>query len=90
MNESRRILNQKISIEKIETVLDILDKLPDKPQQKLSVEEKLLTIRHKIKLCLRRGYSVEEISLVLKQQGIDVTSQQLKKWNESFSVKSKC
>ena len=69
MNESRRILNQKISIEKIETVLDILDKLPDKPQQKLSVEEKLLTIRHKIKLCLRRGYSVEEISLVLKQQG---------------------
>ena len=77
-----------ISIERIEAVLDVLDKLPDKPQQELSKQEKQRAMREKIKLCLRRGYSYEEISLVLKHQGIDVTSGWLLKWNESEEVES--
>ena len=77
-----------ISIEKIEAVLDVLDKLPDKPQQKPNQLKKLLAMREKIKLVMSRGYSYEEISLVLKQQGIDVTSGWLKEWNESEEVES--
>ena len=88
MDESRRIRSHLISIERIEAVLDVLDKLPDKPQQELSKQEKLLAMRKKIKLCLSRGYSYEEISLVLRQQGIDVTSHWLLKWNESEEVES--
>ena len=46
----------------------------------LSPDEKLLKLRHKIERVLRLGYSYEEIAEVLKQQDINISTAQLKKY----------
>lgn len=84
---SRR--NQKISLSQIEAIEDVLDRLEKKPQPKLSRHEKLYQMKDKIERVLQLGYSYEEISLVLKQQGIDLNAEQLLRWHESRSPKDK-
>ena len=82
MTESK--VNRKIKIEAIEAVSDILDKLEPKlkhqPRLELSSDEKLLNLRLKIDRVLRLGYSYEEIAEVLKQQDINISTAQLKKY----------
>ena len=72
--------NQKIKIEVIEAVLELLDKLEPKPKPKLSKDELLLKLRHKIEHVLRLGYSYAEVTEVLKQQDIDISTEKLKKY----------
>ena len=82
MAESRA--NRKIKIETIEAVSALLDKLEPKlkhqPKPELSSDEKLLNLRHKIERVLRLGYSYEEITEVLKQQDINISTTQLKRY----------
>ena len=72
--------NQKIKIEVIEAVLELLDKLEPKPKPKPHQDEKLLNLRHKIERVLRLGYSYAEITEVLKQQDINISTEKLKKY----------
>lgn len=72
--------NQKIKIEVIEAVLELLDKLEPKPKPKPHQDEKLLNLRHKIERVLRLGYSYGEITEVLKQQDINISTEKLKKY----------
>ncbi len=78
MTKSRS--NQKIKIEVIEAVLELLDKLEPKPKPKPHQDEKLLNLRHKIECVLRLGYSYAEITEVLKQQDINISTEKLKKY----------
>ena len=75
-------VNQKIKIETIEAVSELLDKLEPKlkSKPKLSQDEKLFNLRHKIERVLRLGYSYGEITEVLKQQDINISTERLKKY----------
>ena len=77
-------VNRKIKIKAIEAVSDLLDKLEPKlksqPRPELSPDEKLLNLRLKIDRVLRLGYSYEEITEVLKQQDINISTERLKKY----------
>ena len=82
MTESR--VNQKIKIKAIEAVSDLLDKLEPKlksqPRPELNQSEKLFNLRLKIDRVLRLGYNYEEIAEVLKQQDINISTAQLKRY----------
>ena len=82
MTKSR--VNQKIKIETIEAVSELLDKLEPKlksqPKSELSQSKKLFNLRHKIERVLRLGYSYEEVVEVLKQQNINISTERLKRY----------
>ena len=90
MTKSR--VNQKIKIETIEAVSELLDQLEPRLKPKLitelSSDEKLFNLRHKIKRVLRLGYSYGEITEVLKQQDIDISTEKLKKYLSTADNKS--
>lgn len=75
--------NSRISIEVIEALESVLDKLEPKPKPNLSQSEKLFKLRHKIERVLRLGYSYEEIAFVLKQQDIIISSKMLESYLKS-------
>ncbi|MDJ0596892.1 MAG: hypothetical protein QNJ72_44185 [Pleurocapsa sp. MO_226.B13] len=82
MAESR--VNQKIKIETIEAVSELLDQLEPKLKSQSKPEPhqdvKLLNLRHKIERILRLGYSYEEVVEVLKQQNINISTERLKRY----------
>ncbi len=78
MTKSR--VNQKIKIETIEAVSELLDQLEPKLKPKLSQDEKLFNLRHKIERVLRLGYSYGEITEVLKQQDINISTERLQRY----------
>ena len=77
-------VNRKIKIEAIEALSELLDKLEPKlksqPRPELSPDEKLLSLKHQIERVLRLGYSYGEITEVLKQQDINISTERLKKY----------
>ena len=82
MTKSR--VNHQIKIETIEAVSELLDqlepKLKSQPKPEPHQDEKLFNLRHKIERVLRLGYSYGEITDVLKQQDINISTERLKKY----------
>lgn len=70
--------NQKIHINKLETALDKLERLEDKPKKELTLRESIYFLRDKLNSALKKGYSYDDLSEILAEQDILVSAATLK------------
>lgn len=70
--------NQKIHVNKLNTVLDKLDQLESKPKEELTLRESIYFLRGKLNSALKKGYSYEDLSEILAEQEILVSAATLK------------
>ena len=71
---------QKISIDKLQTTLVELERLAEKPKDKLSLRESIYFLRDKLRNALKKGYSYQDISNFLEQQEILISAATLKQY----------
>ena len=69
-----------VSKDQLEKVSEMLQELPPKPKDELSLKEAIAEMYEKITAALNRGYSHAEISEVLKGQGLQISSSTLKSY----------
>ena len=86
--------NQKIHIDKLKTTLDKLGQLKEKPKEELTLRESIYFLRDKLKSALKKGYSYQDLSGILEEQGILISASTLKQYltditKESASRKEK-
>ena len=72
--------NQKIHIDKLKTTLDKLGQLKEKPKEELTLRESIYFLRDKIKSALKKGYSYQDLSGILEEQGILISASTLKQY----------
>lgn len=70
--------NQKIHVEKLASALDKLDQLESKPKEELTLRESIYFLRGKLNSALKKGYSYEDLSEILAEQEIIVSTATLK------------
>ncbi len=80
--------NQKIHIDKLKTTLDKLDQLKEKPKEELTLRESIYFLRDKIKSALKKGYSYQELSGILEEQGILISASTLKQYFTDITKES--
>ena len=71
---------QKISIDKLQTTLVELERLAEKPKDKLSLRESIYFLRDKLRNALKKGYSYQDLSDLLEQQDIIISAATLKQY----------
>ena len=71
---------QKISIDKLQATLVELEKLAEKPKEELSLRESIYFLRDKLRNALKKGYSYQDLSDLLKQQEILISAATLKQY----------
>lgn len=69
-----------VSKDQLEKVSGMLQELPAKPKDELSLKEAIAEMYENITAALNRGYSHAEISEVLKGQGLQISSSTLKSY----------
>lgn len=69
-----------VSKDQLEKVSGMLQELPAKPKDELSLKEAIAKMYEYITAALNRGYSHAEISEVLKGQGLQISSSTLKSY----------
>lgn len=72
--------NQKISFEKLEATLVKLEQLEEKEKEALTLRESIYFLRDKLTSALKKGYSYQDLSDLLEEQGILVSAATLKQY----------
>ncbi|MDJ0648886.1 MAG: hypothetical protein QNJ60_09280 [Xenococcaceae cyanobacterium MO_188.B19] len=80
--------NQKIHVDKLKTTLDKLGQLKEKPKEELSLRESIYFLRDKLKSALKKGYSYQDWSEILEEQGILISASTLKQYLTDISKES--
>ncbi|MDJ0648100.1 MAG: hypothetical protein QNJ60_05280 [Xenococcaceae cyanobacterium MO_188.B19] len=80
--------NQKIHIDKLKTTLDKLGQLKEKPKEELTLRESIYFLRDKIKSALKKGYSYQDLSGILEEQGILISASTLKQYLTDITKQS--
>jgi hypothetical protein len=78
MTKTKR--NQKIHVDTLQTTLDKLGQLETKPKAELTLRESIYFLRDKLKSALRKGYSFQDLSLILANQEILISAATLKQY----------
>ncbi|MBW4635420.1 MAG: hypothetical protein KME30_27060 [Iphinoe sp. HA4291-MV1] len=71
---------QKIHIDTLKATLTKLEQLEEKPKEELSLRESIYFLRDKLHSALKKGYSYQDLSALLEQQGILVSAATLKQY----------
>lgn len=77
---NRRIKKVNVTKESIDQVNSILQDLPEKPKEKLSLREAVDHLQDQIKDALAKGYSYEDVAVMLTEQGIKISPSTLKRY----------
>ena len=80
--------NQKIHLDKLQTTLDKLEQLESKPKEELTLRESIYFLRDKLNSTLKKGYSYQDLSSILSEQGILVSAATLKQYLTDIGKKS--
>jgi len=72
--------NQKIHVDKVQATLSKLDSLEKKQNEELTLRESIYLLRDKLRGALKKGYSYQDLSEILEQQGILVSAATLKQY----------
>ena len=72
--------NQKIHVDKLAATLEKLDLLEQKQKSELTLRESIYLLRDKLRGALKKGYSYQDLSELLEQQGILVSAATLKQY----------
>ncbi len=80
--------NQKIHIDKLKTTLDKLGQLKEKPKEELTLRESIYFLRDKLKSALKKGYSYQDLSEILEEQGILISASTLKQYLTDINKES--
>ena len=72
--------NQKIHVDKLQATLSKLDSLEKKQNLELTLRESIYLLRDKLRGALKKGYSYQDLSEILEQQGILVSAATLKQY----------
>ena len=72
--------NQKIHVDKLSATLEKLDSLEKKQPLELTLRESIYLLRDKLRSALKKGYSYQDLSEILEQQGILVSAATLKQY----------
>ena len=72
--------NQKIHVDKLQATLEKLEQLEKKQQEELTLRESIYLLRDKLRSALKKGYSYQDLSEILEQQGILVSAATLKQY----------
>ncbi|MEH2003343.1 MAG: hypothetical protein V7L00_32315 [Nostoc sp.] len=65
---------QKIPIDKLQATLAFLEKLEEKDKEELSLPESVYFLRSQLQSALKKGYSYQKLSEILKTQEIKVSA----------------
>lgn len=71
---------QKVHIDKLQLTLVKLGQLEQKPKEELSVRESIYFLRDKLQSALKKGYSYQDLSEILKEQEILISAATLKQY----------
>ena len=77
--------NQKIHVDKLQATLEKLEQLEEKQPEELTLRESIYFLRDKLRSALKKGYSYEDLSEILEQQGILVSAATLKQYLTEIS-----
>ncbi len=80
--------NQKIHIDKLQTTLDKLSQLKEKPKKELTLRESIYFLRDKLKSALKKGYSYQDLSEILEEQQILISASTLKQYLTEINKES--
>ena len=80
--------NQKINVDKLQTTLDKLCQLKEKPKEELSLRESIYCLRDKLKSALRKGYSHQDLSEILAEKEILISAATLKQYLTEINKQS--
>ena len=80
--------NQKIHVDKLQTTLAKLGQLKEKPKSELNLRESIYYLREKLKSALKKGYSYQDISEILEEQGILISASTLKQYLTDINKES--
>ena len=72
--------NQKIQVDKLEATLAKLEQLEEKQKSELTLRESIYFLRDKLRSALKKGYSYQDLTEILEQQGILVSAATLKQY----------
>lgn len=72
--------NQKIHVDKLQATLEKLEQLEKKRSEELTLRESIYLLRDKLRVALKKGYSYQDLSEILEQQGILVSAATLKQY----------
>lgn len=72
--------NQKIHVDKLNTTLDKLGQLKEKPKEELTLRESIYFLRDKLHSALKKGYSYQDLSEILEEQDILISASTLKQY----------
>ena len=80
--------NQKIHVERLQTALDKLEQLEEKPKSELTLRESISFLKDKLESALKKGYNYQDLSSILEEQGIVVSAATLKQYLTDIGKKS--
>ncbi len=80
--------NQKIHVDKLQSALDKLEQLEDKPKEELTLRESIYFLRDKLNSALKKGYNYQDLSEILAQQDILISAATLKQYLTDIGKKS--
>ena len=69
-----------MSPEAVEQATLLLEELPEKPRENLSLREAVKQMQDSLKAALAKGYSYEELAQMLAKQGIQISAFTLKNY----------
>ncbi len=69
-----------VSPEAVEQATTLLEDLPEKPKENLSLREAVKQMQDSLKAALAKGYSYEELAQMLAKQGIQISAFTLKNY----------
>lgn len=72
--------NQKIHVDKLNTTLDKLGQLKEKPKEELTLRESIYFLRDKLHSAMIKGYSYQDLSEILEEQEILISASTLKQY----------
>ena len=82
------MLRAKIHIDKLKTTLEKLGQLKEKPKEELTLRESIYFLRDKLKSALKKGYSYQDLSEILEEQGILISASTLKQYLTDITKES--
>ena len=80
--------NQKIHVDKLQTTLEKLGQLKEKPKSELNLRESIYYLRDKLKSALKKGYSYQDLSEILAEQDILISAATLKQYLAEINKQS--
>ena len=80
--------NPKIHVDKLQTTLEKLGQLKEKPKSELNLRESIYYLREKLKSALKKGYSYQDLSEILAEQEILISAATLKQYLTEINKQS--